>query len=150
MAEQAYAADLNSAARKGIRVRTPAPVPSNSPAAPRPRGSVLSVDQLGALIGVAIFYGLIFGLGEWFFRVLADRLDARLQAGWRWMTLPIVAILSFAGFLVLRPLILDQPRTPVWFAMALIAVALLVTGATALAYAGIALGRWFLAVLRSR
>ena len=108
------------------------------------------MDQLGTLIGVAIAYGLIFGLGEWFLRVLADRLDARLQAGWRWLTLPIVAILSFAGFLVLRPFILDQPRTPVWFAMALIAAGLLVTGATALGYAGVALGRWFVAVLRGR
>jgi hypothetical protein len=108
------------------------------------------VDQLAGVIGVAIFLGIVFGLGEWLFRALADRLDSRLQAGWRWLTLPIVALLSFAGFVALRPLVLDQPRTPSWFAIGLIAVALLVSGATALGFAMVKLGRWLVSVLRGR
>jgi hypothetical protein len=119
-------------------------------AARQPGGNVPSVDQFARLIGLAIFFGVVFGLGEWAFRVLADRLDSRLQAGWRWLTLPIAAFLCFAGFLVLRPLILDQPRTPLWFAIGLIAIALLVAGATALGYATVALGRWLVSVLRGR
>lgn len=113
-------------------------------------GNVPSVDQLAGVIGLAIFVGLVFGLGEWLFRALAGRLDARLQAGWRWLTLPIAAFLCFAGFVVIRPLILDQPRTPAWFALGIIAVALLVAGATALGYAAVALGRWFVSLLRGR
>jgi len=116
----------------------------------QPGGNVPSVEQLAVVIGVAIAFGLVFWLGEWLFRLLADRLDSRVQAGWRWLTLPITAILCFAGFLVLRPLILDQPRTPSWFVIGLIAVALLVAGATALGYAMLALGRWLVAALRGR
>ena len=116
----------------------------------KPSGTVPSVDQLAGVIGVAIVLGLVFGLGEWLFRALADRLDSRLQAGWRWLALPVTALLCFAGFLALRPLIVDQPRTPLWFAMGLIAVALLFAGATALGNATVALGRWFVAFLQGR
>jgi hypothetical protein len=108
------------------------------------------VDGIAALIGVAIFFGLVFGLGEWMFRRLADRLDSRLQGGWRWLTLPIAAFLCFAGFLALRPLILDQPRTPLWFLIGVIAIALLIAGTYASAYAVLGLGRWLVSALRSR
>ena len=62
------------------------------------------MDGIAGLIGLAIFFGLVFGIGEWLFRRLADRLDSRLQGGWRWLTLPIAAFLCFAGFVALRPL----------------------------------------------
>jgi hypothetical protein len=75
-------------------------------------------------------------------------LDARLQTGWRWLTLPATAILSIAAFLALRPFIVDQPRTPLWFIGAVIAVALLVTAGTAAGWAIVALGRAVLAGLR--
>ena len=73
-----------------------------------PDATVRSLVQLGGFIGLLIFFGLVFGLGELLLRVLADRLDSRLQAGWRWLTLPIAAVLCFAGFLALRPLILEH------------------------------------------
>jgi hypothetical protein len=99
---------------------------------------VLSVEEWISAIIVGIFFGLVFALGGWMFRRLAGRLDARLSAGWRWLTLPTTAVLSFAGFLVLRPLVVDQPRTPLWFVLGFAAIALLVAGATAL---GVALWR---------
>jgi hypothetical protein len=108
------------------------------------------MDQLAGFIGVAIFFGLVFMLGEWLFRRFTDRLDARLHAGWRWLTLPITAIVSSAGFLGLRPLIVDQPRTPAWLVLGLVAVALLVTTGTALGYAMIALGRALMGLLSRR
>jgi hypothetical protein len=108
------------------------------------------MDQVAGIIGVAIFFGLVFALGDWLFRRFTDRLDARLHAGWRWLTLPITAAISSAAFLVLRPLILDQPRTPLWFALGFVAVALLVTTGTALGWAVFVLGRWLLEVLRPR
>ena len=108
------------------------------------------MDGIVGLIAVAIFFGLVFGLGEWMFRRLADRLDSRLQAGWRWLTLPVAAFLCFAGFLLLRPLILDQPRTPSWYLIGVIAIALLIAGTYASAYAVLGLGRWLVSALRSR
>jgi hypothetical protein len=108
------------------------------------------VDGIAAFIGVAIFFGLVFGLGEWMFRRLADRLDSRLQGGWRWLTLPVAAFLCFAGFVALRPFILEQPRTPLWFLIGVIGIALLIAGTYASAYAAVALGKWFVAALRSR
>jgi hypothetical protein len=107
-----------------------------------------SMDQVAGVIVLAIFFGVVFTLGEWLFRRLTDRLDARLHAGWRWLTLPVTAFVSSAGFLVLRPLVVDQPRTPLWFVLALVAVALLVTTGTALGYAVIALGRGLIGVFR--
>jgi hypothetical protein len=108
------------------------------------------MDQVAGVIGVAIFFGLVFALGEWLFRRFTDRLDARLHAGWRWLTLPITAVVSSAAFLVLRPLIVDQPRTPLWFALALVAVALLVATGTALGLAVVSLGRGLVGLLRGR
>jgi hypothetical protein len=108
------------------------------------------VDQVVAAIAVVIAFGLIFAAGEWMFRVLEHRLDSRLHGGWRWLTLPITAVLCFAGFLALRPWILDQPRTPLWFGLGLIAIALLVGGSTALGYAAVAVGRWFGSFVRGR
>lgn len=107
------------------------------------------MDGIAGLIGVAIFFGLVFGLGEWLFRRLADRLDSRLQGGWRWLTLPVAAFLCFAGFVALRPLILNEPRTPLWFLISVIAIGLLIAGTYASAYAALALGRWLVSALRS-
>ena len=106
------------------------------------------MTQVACVIVLAIFFGVVFALGEWLFRRLTDRLDARLHAGWRWLTLPVTAIVSSAGFLVLRPLVVDQPRTPLWFVLGLVAVALLVTTGTALGYAVIALGRGLMGLVR--
>ena len=103
------------------------------------------MDQLGILIVAAIFFGFFFGLGD----ELANWLDARLQ-GWPWLALPIVATLSFAAFLALRPFVLDQPRTPAWFAIALIEVVLAAVGTGALVYAVVRLGRWLVGVVRGR
>ena len=52
------------------------------------------MDQVAGVIGVTIVFGLVVALGEWLFRRFTDRLDARLHAGWRWLTLPITAIVS--------------------------------------------------------
>jgi hypothetical protein len=106
------------------------------------------VEQIASVAGVALVFALIFSLGEWIFRRSAATLDARLQTGWRWLTLPATAILSIAAFLALRPFIVDQPRTPLWFIGAVIAVALLVTAGTAAGWAIVALGRAVLAGLR--
>ena len=108
------------------------------------------MDGIAGLIGVAIFFGLVFGLGEWMFRRLADRLDSRLHGGWRWLTLPIAAFLCFGAFVLLRPFILEQPRTPLWFLIAVIAITLLVAGTYASANAVVALGKWFVSALRNR
>jgi nitrate/nitrite transporter NarK len=110
---------------------------------------VPSVEEWANAIAVGIFFALVFVLGERLFRRLAGRLDARLGARW-WLTLPVVAIISFAGFLMLQPLVVDQPRTPLWFVLGFVAIALLVAGGTALGYAVVALGKWFLAVLLGR
>jgi hypothetical protein len=106
------------------------------------------VDQAVGVIGVAIVFGLVFALGEWIFGRFTDRLDARLHAGGRWLTLPITAVVSSAGFIVLRPFVVDQPQTPLWFILALTAVALLVMTGTALGLAVVALGRWLVSLLR--
>jgi hypothetical protein len=108
------------------------------------------MDQVAGVIGVAIFFGLVFALGEWLFRRFTGRLVARLHAGWRWLTLPITAVVSSAAFLVLRPFIVDQPRTPLWFALSLIAVALLVATGTALGLAVVAFGRGLMGLLFRR
>lgn len=105
------------------------------------------MDQIASVIGFAIVYWLIFALGEWLFRRFTDRLDSRLHAGWRWLTLPVTAIVSWAAFLVLQPFVVDQPQTPLWFAVAFVAIALLVTTGTALGWAVVALGR---ALVKSR
>jgi hypothetical protein len=106
------------------------------------------VDQLATTIGAAVFFGLAFALGDWLLGVAAARTESRLRPGWRWLRLPIAATLCFAGFLLLRPLIVDQPRTPLWFVIGLVAIALLIAGATALGYAAVAFGRWAIASLR--
>jgi hypothetical protein len=106
------------------------------------------VDQLATVIGVAVFFGLAFALGDWVLGVAEARTESRLRPGWRWLTLPIAATLCFAGFLLLRPLIVDQPRTPLWFVIGLVAIALLIAGATALGYAAVAFGSWAIASLR--
>ena len=106
------------------------------------------MDQLVGVIASIVFFGLALGVGEWILRRLEIRLASRLRAGWRRMTLPIAALLCVAGFLALRPLILDQPRTPVWFALAFTAIALLFAAATAIGYALFALGRWFVSLAR--
>jgi len=49
----------------------------------------------------------------------------------------------------LAALIVDQPRTPLWFVIGIIGIALLVAGATALGYTAVALGRWLVSAFRS-
>jgi predicted metal-binding membrane protein len=107
------------------------------------------MDQVAITVAVVIAFGLIFALGEWLFRRLAGSIDSRLHAGWRWMTLPITAVVGWAGFLALRPLVLDQPQTPLWFILSFVAVASLVVAATAMGLAVFGLGRWFVNLLRS-
>lgn len=106
------------------------------------------MDQVVVVIGVAIVLGFVFAIGDRLFRRFTDRLDARLGAGWRWLTLPITALVSAAGFLVLRPLILEQPSTPLSTVLGLVGVALLVTTGTALGLAVVALGRGLLNLIR--
>jgi len=108
------------------------------------------MEQVASVVGVAIVFALIFALGEWLFGRLTSKLASRLHAGWRWLALPITAVLSFGAFMALRPLILDQPRTPLWFVGGAIAVALLVTTGTAAGWAMVQLGGWLIALLRGR
>jgi len=100
------------------------------------------VDDLAAPIGVAIFFALVLWLGDLVLGALEIELSARLRPGLRWLALPITATICFGGFLLLRPLIVDQPQTPLWFLIGLVAIALLTAGAIALGYAMVAVGRW--------
>src|SRR3990172_11304088 len=93
------------------------------------------MEPVASVVGVAVVFALIFALGEWLFGRLTSKLASRLHGGWRWFALPFTAVLSFGAFLVLRPLVLDQPRTPLWFVGGAIAVALLVTTGTATGWA---------------
>jgi hypothetical protein len=108
------------------------------------------VEQFAVAIGVAIAFALIFALGEWFFERLTGRLTTRLRYRWRWLVLPMTALISFGLFTILRPLVLDQPMSPLVFLGLLGAVALLVSGATALGYAIVEAGKLVIGLFRSR
>src|SRR5829696_9551053 len=98
-------------------------------------------------VGGVIVLGLIFVLGLSSMWLLEDRLDARLPVGWRWLRWPVVATVSFGGFLVLQLLVVDQPRTPMWLVLGVLGVALLAAGASAVGYGIVAAGAWFASVL---
>jgi len=108
------------------------------------------VEQFPVLVGVALAFGLIFAVGEWFFERLTGRLTTRLRYRWRWLALPLTALISFGLFTVLRPLVLDRPTSPLVFLGLIVAVALLVSGATALGYTILEAGKLVIALFRSR
>ena len=64
--------------------------------------------------------------------------------------MPITSVLCAGAFAALRPFIVDQPRTPMWFVLGLTAVALLVACATALGWTIVEVGRRVGALLRGR
>lgn len=92
-------------------------------------------------VAVAVIFGLVFGLGVWLANGLRVAVAARLTPGWRGLALPLSCVMSFGLFLVLRPFLLDQPRTPLWFALGLLAVAALYGGSVALAHTIIEAGK---------
>jgi hypothetical protein len=108
------------------------------------------VDQLATAVAVAITFGLVFGLGTWFFTRLTRTLATRLTYRLRWLALPITALISVGLFAVLRPLVVDKPMNPLVFVGLFVGVALLVSGATALAYTILEAGKTVIALLRGR
>jgi hypothetical protein len=98
------------------------------------------VDQVVA-VAVAIIVAVVFTLGAWLARGLTGTLAARLTLERRWLTLPLTSVLSFGLFLVLRPFLLDQPRTPLWLVLGVLAVGALFTGSVTLAQTVIAASR---------
>src|SRR5688500_3486857 len=93
------------------------------------------MDEIAIALAIGISFAVIFALGELIFRRLTSRVASRLLAGWQWLVLPATAIVSFGAFLAIRPLVLDQPPSLPVLVGLVIAVALLITAATATAFA---------------
>jgi drug/metabolite transporter (DMT)-like permease len=89
--------------------------------------------------------GIVFLTGTWAYGRLSGSIAARLHSSWRWLALPITGLLCGGAFAVLRPLIVDQPRTPMWFVIGATGVALLFASATAFGWTLVAAGRWIAA-----
>ena len=83
-------------------------------------------------VAVAVGLALLFGVGRLFFTILTGAFATRLPYRWRWLAMPLTALISFGLFTVLRPLVLDKQTNPLGFVGLCVAVALLVSGATAL------------------
>ena len=88
-----------------------------------------------------IILGIVFWAGLWVYGRLSGSIGARLPSSWRWVALPITAVLCGAGFAALRPLIVDQPDTPMSFVLGATAVALLFASATAFGWTMVEVGR---------
>ncbi len=99
----------------------------------------------GVVVG-AIILGIVFMAGGWMYDRLTGSIAARLHASWRWVALPITAVLCGGAFAALRPLIVDQPRTPMWFVLGATGVALLFASATAFGWTMIEAGRRIVAL----
>jgi hypothetical protein len=106
------------------------------------------MESFATAVSVVITLSLVFGLGTWFYRRLTSAIATHLSDRWRWLALLMTAAISFVVFLLLRPLVLDKPMDLPWFVVACIAVALLVSGATALGYGIVEAGRAVIATLR--
>jgi hypothetical protein len=91
--------------------------------------------QLAIFLALAVSFGVLYALVEWVFRRLTGHLASRLHAGWRWLALPLTALISWTGFVALRPLVLDQPPSVPVLIGSLTAVALLVITGTAAGWA---------------
>jgi drug/metabolite transporter (DMT)-like permease len=99
------------------------------------------VEQLAVAVVAGISLGMVLLAGRWMYGRLSGSIAARLHASWRWLALPITAVLCGGAFAALRPLIVDQPRTPMWFVFGATGVALLFASATALGWTFVEVGR---------
>jgi len=105
------------------------------------------MERLAVAVGVGLSFGIVLLAGRWMYGRLSESIAARLHSSWRWLALPITGVLCGGAFAVLRPLIVDQPRTPLWFVLAATAVALLVATGTALGWTLVQMGRGFVALV---
>ena len=101
--------------------------------------------EFASVVVAGIILGMVFVTGTWMYGRLSGSIAARLPSSWRWLALPITGILCGGAFAVLRPLIVDQPRTPMWFVIGATGVALLLASATALGWTIVEAGRWIAA-----
>ncbi len=104
------------------------------------------MEQFAAVVVAGIVLGIVFMTGTWMYGRLSESIAARLHSSWRWLALPITGILCGGAFAVLRPLIVDQPRTPMWFVIGATGVALLFASATALGWTLVEVGRRIVAL----
>jgi hypothetical protein len=101
------------------------------------------VEGIAAALVAGVILGTVFMVGRLVYARLSESLSFRLPQGWRWLALPITAAVCGGGFAALRPLVVDQPRTPLWFVLGAAAVALLLACATALGWMFVQGGRKF-------
>ena len=104
------------------------------------------MEGLAVVVVGSIILGLVFWAGLWVYERLSGSIAARLPSSWRWVALPITAVLCGGGFALLRPLIVDQPTTPMWFVLGTTAVALLFASATAFGWTMVEVGRRIVAL----
>ena len=104
------------------------------------------MDEFAGVVVGAIIIGIVLATGHWMYGRLSESISARLHWRWRWLALPITGVLCGGAFAALRPLVVDQPRTPLWFVLGAAAVALLSASATALGWTLVNLGRGLVAL----